>query len=134
MRIGILGCGYVGEAAALHWKMEGHGLSATTRSQDRIPYLSHFIDHVYLLESHSLAHFLSELDILLISVAPDKASDYASAYLQTAQNVVKELPKCPNLKQILYTSSLSVYGDHKGRWIDEKALALQSNENTKILL
>jgi len=134
MRIGILGCGYVGEAAALHWTKGGHVLSATTRTQNRIPYLSHFIDHVYLLESLSLAHFLSELDILLISVAPDKASDYASAYLRTAQNVAKELLICPNLKQILYTSSLSVYGDHEGQWIDETALAIPSNENTKILL
>lgn len=133
MRIGILGCGYVGEAAARHWKQKGHFLSATTRRSEKIPYLESFIDRVCHLENGSLAPFMSELDVLLISVAPDAGANYASTYLQTAQRVAEESAKISSLQQILYTGSLSVYGDHAGRWIDETTPVNPAHENAKIL-
>ena len=72
-------------------------------------------------------------DALLISVAPDSSSDYTSTYLQTAQLIAKEAPKISSLKHILYTSSLSVYGDHQGNWVIKHSPA-PANENAKILL
>ena len=134
MKIAIIGCGYVGQAAALHWKKEGYTISAATRQASRIAALEDIADNVFLLNSQPLAAFLSKQDALLISVAPDSASDYASTYLHTAQTIAKEAAARCSLKQILYTSSLSVYGDHQGNWVDEKTVPLPEHENAKILL
>lgn len=134
MNIGILGCGYVGQAAALPWKKSGYTLSATTRQISRIPDLETIVDQVYLIDSQSFNRFLATQDILLISVAPDSPSDYAVTYLDTAKRVAERTRKLPSLRQILYTSSLSVYGDHQGEWIDEKTPPVPTTVNAKILL
>lgn len=133
MRIGILGCGYIGEAAAIHWRNKGNIVTAATRRPDRAPHLASIADHVFLL-SQPLELFLKQLDALLISVAPDSSASYADTYLQTAQRVAAALPNAPDLRNILYTGSLSVYGDHQGKWIDEETPPAPQNENSQILL
>ncbi len=133
MRIGIIGCGYVGQKIALQWKQAGHRLSVTTRRPERISYLASFADSVYLLESQSLHSFVHQQEALLISVAPDSSSDYASTYLQTAKQVAEEANRTSTLKQILYTSSTSVYGDHEGAWVDELTPPKFAHDNARIL-
>lgn len=133
MKIGILGCGYVGQAAANYWRLAGHHISATTRKQERIASLKLVADEVYLIQDHMLFPFLSEIEALLISVAPDSNSTYLSTYLQTAQQIAEHLPRLPKLKHILYTSSTSVYEDFQGNWVDEETPLTSLNDNGKCL-
>ncbi|WP_068470355.1 SDR family oxidoreductase [Candidatus Protochlamydia phocaeensis] len=134
MKIGILGCGYVGQAAAKMWSLAGHELSATTRKPERLADLQTLIPHPYLLtDASSLFSFLSQLDTLLVSVAPDSFADYQTTYLQTARQIAAGIPHAPHLKQILYTSSTSVYGDYQGEWVDETARIHPSNANNQCL-
>ncbi len=133
MRIGILGCGYVGLAAAHYWKRTGHHISVTTRKQERLASLKQVADEVYLIKDHQLFHFLSEIEVLLISVATDLGSTYLSTYLHTAQQIVELLPKLPNLKHILYTSSTSVYGDFQGNWVEETTPLTSLSDNGQCL-
>lgn len=128
MKIGIIGCGYVGQAAALYWKQQ-HQVSATTRSSTKAAHLQEIVNNVYVLEKHSLSSFIKQQDALLISVAPDTSSNYLSTYLHTAQQVVEH----GNQQHIVYTSSTSVYGDHEGAWVDENTPILPLYENTQIL-
>lgn len=133
MKIGIIGCGYVGQGMALHWKQQGHQVAVTTRRSERIPYLQSFADHVHLLGEQSLHSFVEQQELLLMSMAPDASSDYASTYLQTARQVAKQAHQTPSLQQILYTGSASVYGDHQGAWVDENTPIACTHENAKIL-
>lgn len=134
MKIGIIGCGYVGQAAALKWKQEGHEVSATTRNPEKAAFLRTLVDHVYVLnETDSLPSFINQQEVLLISVAPDKSSDYATTYLQTARVVAEGLSQPNKIKQILYTGSTSVYGDHQGEWVDEITKINPPNENAQML-
>lgn len=138
MKIGILGCGYVGQAMALFWKQVGHRVAVTTRQPARVPFLQTLVDEVHLLEEHGLKHhlpssFLAQQEILLICVAPDKASDYASTYFDTAKQVAEQTAQNPSLRHILYTSSTSVYGDHGGEWVDEDTPIVPNHANREIL-
>lgn len=133
MRIGILGCGYVGQTIASLWKKEGHHLAVTTRQSDRVSTLHNLADDVYLLPSQSLETFIQHQDALLISVAPDASSDYASTYLEIANQVAECAVRASDLRQIFYTSSTSVYGDHGGSWVDESTPISCNHENGKIL-
>jgi nucleoside-diphosphate-sugar epimerase len=133
MKIGILGCGYVGQAAALHWKEAGHYVTASTRKFERFSHLENIANEVCLLTEHSFPYFIEKQKALLICVAPDAASDYASTYLETAKCVAKHTDRASNLQQIIYTSSTSLYGDQEGAWVDENMPIQHLDENKRIL-
>lgn len=138
MNVAIIGCGYVGKAAARFWKAAGHSVTATTRNPDHVAELQSIVDHVILLQGNNLSEILAQAlvnqEVILLSVAPDDASQYESTYLNTAQALVKAVKRLPMLRQILYTSSTSVYGDQQGQWVDENTPPAPNNDNTKILL
>lgn len=134
MKIGIIGCGYVGQAAALYWKQQGCHVAVTTRDPQRVSFLQSFSDEVCLLNHpHALPSFIAAQERLLISVAPDSSSDYHSTYLKTALQVAEYHHSSPSLRQILYTSSTSVYGDHQGGWVYENTAIAPIDEKNKIL-
>ncbi len=133
MKIGIIGCGYVGQASGLRWKLGGHLLAVTTRRPERAESLRIVADQIYLLNSQNLGPFIAQQEALLISIAPDATSTYASTYLKTAQQMAEQVTQAPALQQILYTSSTSVYGDQGGAWVDENCHIIPSHDNAKIL-
>lgn len=137
MKIGILGCGYIGKAIASKWKLDGHIVSVTTRKIEKIEYLKTFANHVYLLNpenSLSWDDFIQNQEILLVCVAPDLNSDYRGTYLNTALAIANSLLRMTHPpKQILYIGSTSVYGEYAGEWVDEAMPLYPLNENGKIL-
>src|SRR5215468_158489 len=56
---------------------------------------------------------IADASVLLISVAPAGNTDPVLAHLRDA------IAAAPRLKSIVYLSTIAVYGDHEGRWIDE---------------
>ena len=134
MKIGILGCGYIGQAAAKFWKNKGHEISVTTRHSSKKEFLSPFADYVYCLDKDTLEEFLKNQEILIISVAPDSKNEYQNTYLGIADKITQCIPYLSSLRQLIYTSSTSVYGEYQGAWTDEKTLPLALNDHTKILL
>lgn len=133
MRVGILGCGYVGKAVANQWKQKGHLVSVTTRKAERRAELELIADSVFVIQNGHLKTFLEQQEIILISVAPD-SSDYHATYLETARQVKEHLNSCACLKQIIYTSSASVYGERQGAWVDEDSPLRPSRFETSILV
>ena len=134
-KIGVLGCGYVGRALTDHFVRAGHQLFVTTRKPERLVELNAICHQAYLLRStQDYLSFLKQLDLLFITVAPESKNSYRCTYLETVQIVGKFLNQCPSLKQIIYTSSTSVYGDHQGRWVDETTVCCPLNETSQILL
>lgn len=62
----------------------------------------------------SIAGRLAKADLLLVSVPPSASGDPALAAFGEA---IKASP----IRRIVYLSTVGVYGDHNGRWIDETA-------------
>jgi nucleoside-diphosphate-sugar epimerase len=65
--------------------------------------------------SRELAATISQADALLISAAPAEGRDPVLAVLED------EIARAPRLGAVVYLSSLGVYGDSGGAWIDESA-------------
>src|SRR5262249_57255816 len=63
--------------------------------------------------SRELAGAISQADALLISAAPADGRDPVLAIFED------EIARAPRLKSAVYLSSLGVYGDSGGAWIDE---------------
>src|SRR5262249_19951627 len=65
--------------------------------------------------SRGAAAPISQADALLISAAPAEGRDPVLAVLED------EIARAPRLGAVVYLSSLGVYGDSGGAWIDERA-------------
>src|SRR5262249_27410168 len=65
--------------------------------------------------SRELAAAISQADALLISAAPAEGRDPVLAVFED------EIARAPQLGAVVYLSSLGVYGDSGGAWVDESA-------------
>jgi nucleoside-diphosphate-sugar epimerase len=127
--IAILGCGYVGSTLADYWQDQGHFVTGTTTSKHRVAALTETVSKAVVMNGNDLIAVYSLLegqDTLVVSVAPTgsqeaAATTYETTYLDTAKNLVIALSDAPNIRQVVYLSSCSVYGDRQGEWVDETA-------------
>jgi nucleoside-diphosphate-sugar epimerase len=63
--------------------------------------------------SSKFASAVADATVLLVSIAPDRDVDPVLVYLRDA------IAAAPGLKSIVYLSTIAVYGNHDGQWIDE---------------
>ncbi|MEM9088386.1 MAG: SDR family oxidoreductase [Cyanobacteria bacterium P01_F01_bin.53] len=125
--IAILGCGYVGSALASAWQVQGHFVTGTTTRQERVTSLQPLLSKVVLMKGEDMSAMQSLIhnqDTVVVSVAPTgaskaSASTYETTYLSTARNLLQAIQQMPSVKQVIYLSSCSVYGDLQGGWVDE---------------
>jgi nucleoside-diphosphate-sugar epimerase len=68
-----------------------------------------------------LRHAIGDATHLLVSAAPDEAGD---PILRTLGD---DIAAAPGLQAIAYLSSLGVYGDHQGAWIDETTATIPAH-------
>jgi nucleoside-diphosphate-sugar epimerase len=139
--IAILGCGYVGSALAACWQEQGHVVTGTTTSREGLARLGEIASTAVVMKGDDLTAVNSLLegqDTLVVSVSPtgfqqaDEAT-YAATYLTTAKNLVEALEQAPTVKQVIYLSSCSVYGDRQGEWVDETAQIEPIDHKSQVL-
>lgn len=137
MNIAIIGCGYVGSAVAQYWQQKmNFVVTATTTTPTRISALEQVAQKVVLVKGNDadgLKKVLENQDVVLLSVGAKGADFYEEAYLQTAKTLASILPEFPNVRQLIYTGSYSVYGDKNGEFVDEETTANPSTTNGKIM-
>ncbi len=139
--ITILGCGYVGSALANYWQERGHFVTGTTTSWQRVVPLSELLSQVVLIkgdDADAVQSLIQGQDTVVVSVAPTSSQtadedSYSTTYLSTAKNLVKALEQTPTLKQIIYLSSCSVYGDRQGDWVDENSTIVPQDHRSQVL-
>ena len=139
--ITILGCGYVGSALAYYWQERGHFVTGTTTSWQRVSSLAELVSQVVMIkgdDTSALESLVQGQDTIVVSVAPtgSAAADedgYSNTYLSTAKNLVKALEQIPRVRQIIYLSSCSVYGDRQGAWVDETSSILPQDHRSQVL-
>lgn len=125
--IAVLGCGYVGSALAEIWQEQGHFVTGTTTSRERISALSENLSKAVLAKGSdflAMESLLRDQSTLVVSIAPTGFQEadttvYESTYISTTKNLVKVLSQAPNVTQVIYLSSCSVYEDRQGEWVDE---------------
>jgi nucleoside-diphosphate-sugar epimerase len=117
MKLLVLGLGYSAgffarEALARGWEVTG-----TVRSADKAARLSRDGIRTLVFDGFAVSSFLAkaiaEAEAVLVSVQPGEAGD------PVLDRLSKELTAAPDLRWIGYLSTIGVYGDHGGAWIDE---------------
>ncbi len=137
MNIAIIGCGYVGCAVAQLWQQKmTFMVTATTTTPERVSTLQSVAQKVVVTQGNDrekLKSVLQNQDIVLLSIGAKGSNLYEDTYLNTAKTLVEIFQDTPSVKQVIYTGSYSVYGDHNGAVVDEETLATPSHDHGKIL-
>ena len=79
-----------------------------------------FNDQVF---DDSIKSKLEEANYVLVSIPPVDGNDIVANYLDAHVKNIK------NFKWVTYLSATSVYGDHKGDWVNEKSSTNPTSKN-----
>lgn len=106
------GSGYLASHLARHFP-----LTLTTRNVEKKKLGgAHFV--LFSFEDTALLKsLLQHFDTVFLTIAPSVTSSYEETYLQSAYALKKTLPS--NVKQLVYTSSTSVYAEKTGAIVTE---------------
>lgn len=114
----IFGAGYSARVFARQAIAAGHRVIGTTRSAMNFSELAAMGIAPMAFDGRTLgqdvAGALGEVSHLIVSAGPDEAGD---PVLRTAGETI--CAKMPGLRWIGYLSTVGVYGDHGGDWVDE---------------
>lgn len=129
MNILILGLGYSAGFFARAALARGWEVTGTVRSAEKAAELSREGIRTLVFGgfgvSSALAKAVGEADAVLVSVQPAEDGDPALGPLRAA------LMAAPNLRWIGYLSTIGVYGDQGGAWIDETTPPAPTNARTR---
>jgi nucleoside-diphosphate-sugar epimerase len=120
MNLTIFGCGYSGTAIAQAFAGFAHHVVGTTRSPEKAAVLERDGIQAFVFDgvdiSDALRTQIKETTHLVQSIAPGKDGD---PLIRLAGDDIRNL--MPKLEWIGYLSTIGVYGDRKGEWVDETA-------------
>lgn len=119
MKLFIFGAGYSGKAIARAKSEPGILIAGTTRAAEKFGGLRQAGMEPIVFDgelTEGASGELAETTHLLISIAPGEDGD---PVLNAARD--KILRGMPKLEWIGYLSTVGVYGDHAGGWVDETA-------------
>ncbi|MCZ7484397.1 SDR family oxidoreductase [Rhizobium rhizogenes] len=120
MHVMIFGAGYSGKAIANALKSAVGTISGTTRSENKFPNLEAAGMTPFLFDgvrfNDDLIAAMGNITHLVQSIAPGGQSDPLLALL--GSDLKRFLPK---LEWVAYLSTVGVYGDHDGAWVDEES-------------
>ena len=144
MDLTIVGCGYVGLALAerLQPRRPQLKLTLTTTSSERLEQLSPLADRVELCDATDPGQLLAALRqsssaVFCLGPQGDRqvdANGYRHTFVDSFRCLTSLLPQLPELRQIVYTGSCSVYGDAEGDWVDEQTPPAPGRGHGNVLL
>lgn len=121
MRVMIFGAGYSGQAIGAEFLSAGASVAGTTRTEDKASQLRQSAIRPFVFDgaviSDALRTELQETTHLVQSIAPGSGGD---PVLMLAQDGLRQL--MPKLEWCAYLSTVGVYGDHGGAWVNEETV------------
>jgi len=110
----VFGLGYSALETAERIASGGWPVAGTVRSRDKLDKVARSgIEPILFSDADAVQAALQNASHCLVSVPPDENGDPALAAYRDA------LLEAPELHWIGYLSTIGVYGDHGGNWVDE---------------
>lgn len=133
MNLLILGFGYSASAFALEVRGLFASITVTARSPEKVARLRADGWNALPLDgersNEALESAIAQATHLLVSAPPGEGGDPALRMLRPA------LIASPTLRRVMYLSTVGVYGDHDGQWVDEesplKPVSLRSRQRVE---
>ena len=132
MNLFVFGIGYTAGHYLRHHAGDFDEVAGTVRSPEKAAALA--ADRIRALRfdppdaDPAIAAAVAEADALLISVQPAEGGDPVLDHFGAA------IAEAPRLKRIVYLSTIGVYGDHGGAWVDEDVRPVPESERGRVRL
>jgi nucleoside-diphosphate-sugar epimerase len=127
MKIAIVGAAYTGMAAARYFRSQGHEVRVSTTRADRVAELAPVASEVVVTKGSDVAgmqKLIAGADAVVLTMAGGLGVKdgkpymdpvaYRDSYVGTADGLIGALSAAPNLREIVFCSSLNAYGDANG--------------------
>jgi nucleoside-diphosphate-sugar epimerase len=127
MKIAIVGAAYTGMAAARYFRSQGHEVRVSTTRADRVPELAPVASQVVVTTGSNVGgmqKLIEGADAVVLTMAGGLGVKdgkpymdpvaYRDSYVGTADGLIGALGAAPNLREIVFCSSLNAYGDAHG--------------------
>ncbi len=125
MNLVVFGLGY---SAGYFVETRGarHDVTATVTTPEKAQALTRAGLDVFVFSNDAsdprIAGRIERTQAALVSIAPDAKGE------PTLRAFADELARAPDLRRVVYLSTIGVYGDHAGAWVDEQAACRPLNE------
>ena len=138
MKVLIIGCGYVGLALGTELVRRGHQVTGLCRTGSREPELigaGLTMAIADVTKPESLRGLAPDYDWVVncVSATGGGLEGYKEVYLEGTRHVLQWLSASP-LRNYVYTSSTSVYGQIDGGWIDETSPTAPVSATSQVLV
>jgi nucleoside-diphosphate-sugar epimerase len=125
----VFGYGYAAHYVAERLRNAGVEVTATVRSRDKADRLTPTGIIARIFSSDRVDEALREdtaaSEAILVSIPPEPAGDPVLAVFADA------IAAAPKLRWIGYLSTVGVYGDHAGNWVDETTPTTPATERSR---
>jgi nucleoside-diphosphate-sugar epimerase len=125
VKLFVFGLGYSAAFFAQRLHAYGHQVTGTVRTPVKAKAMAHdgLIARIFGPDGHDeeIESDILACDAMLISVPPDAGGD------PILRTYAKQIAAAKTIRWIGYLSTIGVYGDHAGEWIDERTPANPSN-------
>jgi len=129
MKLLVFGFGYTSHHVAERLRAGGAEIAATVRIPAKADMLTRNGIRARVLSAGqrdpAIAEDIAEAEAILVSVPPDDSGDPVLAAFAEA------IAAAPKLRWVGYLSTIGVYGDHAGAWVDEATPAAPSEARSK---
>ena len=130
MKFFVFGFGYSALHISQRLRAAGAEVTATVRGRAKAETLTEAAIAARVFSSEDcdaeIAADIAASDAILISIPPDQSGD---PVLSTFADAIAAAPK---LRWVGYLSTVGVYGDHAGQWIDETTPVAPGQERSRI--
>ena len=114
MKLLVFGCGYSASHFLKRHASPFNPVVATTRGKPAAPIASvKYLVFDGLQPNPEIQAQLANTRALLVSIPPNSQGD------PVLSNFGADIIRAPKLDKIVYLSTIGVYGDHRGDWVDE---------------
>src|SRR5260221_10158772 len=117
MKLLVFGLGFSALHVAQRLRVSGTQVTATVRSRAKADGLAQagITPRLFSPEfvDEQIAQDIADSDAILVSIPPGESGDPVLASLADG------ITAAPNLRWVGYLSTVGVYGDHAGNWVDE---------------
>jgi len=126
----IIGSGWLGLPLAKSLINQGHQVTATTTSREKISNKILPIIHLNTDDDASLASINDSFDVMIITIAPQRKNP--EHYLEQLQTL-HQLAIRKKFRKVLFTSSTSVWGNNEGI-VNEMTTMMPVSESAKAMV
>jgi nucleoside-diphosphate-sugar epimerase len=132
MNLFVFGLGYSALNFVLKHRQEFTNVAGTVTSAEKKTQLMEAGIETYLFSQDEadpeIADALTRADILLVSTPPGAAGD------PVLTKYALPLLRAKSIRKIIYLSTVGIYGDRGGAWVDETSMPMTTNERSLMRL